>query len=770
MPTTIEGDLPRGTLLGRYRVEDPVGRGGMGTVYSAYDETTRRYVAVKVLAPGLSHQLRSRFLAESEAQANIRHENVMPVYDRGWLSDERPFFAMELLYEPITLGDIRELDARGMLGIEQPRLRHFSERRRLIHDVLLPIIEGVGVANSEYGMQHRDLKPDNVLVDIRTRRPYLIDFGICRAMSDPAPSPPAIVGTPRFLSPEQARGSVDPRTDVWGCGCLLYYVLAGEPPLDRTSPFTRKEVDDRIRALTAAEGEARAQGRDAQARGYAARRAQLQDPELRTQEDLLKDAREGRYLPLPSNVDPALLAVVQKAMAVDPQARYATATQLAEDLRAWLSGRVTLAIQEGGRTDAAADVARRAIARHLLRGVAALVALGVGILLGLALFQEVPVAADHRQADLDALLAAAQAAYPAARPPEDLADLERRRAWRARVDRARQRTAPSADARPLFGAPPALTTVDWTAGEYQVRELVPPGEWSSKRTSTTPRPAGDARTALRRRREGASLYEAPRLAEGLWHLQSLAPRGLDLRMCVRQPGPGQEERDRIYLAPLEAEVPLGMTWIPAGPSQPDATDAEPAFLAMSQPVSNYEYGEWLDELEARQRTRHVPPSGFQRDRSDPTRYVPDAALADRPVRGLAPSSMLGYATWRAEIEQRDLALPTPAQWRRMAGIDVLGEVGAHRLLPFGVADAARAAWRSGEGPISGTAEADVSPNGVRSLLSSGGEVVRNDGTGEFGVQAAHRCLPRTSALMRTMPIAPDARAHEFVFRLVLNVE
>ncbi|MFV1960090.1 MAG: serine/threonine-protein kinase, partial [Planctomycetota bacterium] len=258
------GELAPGTRIGRYRLESVVGRGGMGTVYRAFDAETRREVAVKILRPDLPESLRERFLAECDAEARIRHPHVMPVYDRGTYDRDRLYFVMELVYEPITLTELVEVRDRGRLAQTWPRLRQWADPKRLVADVFLPICEGVGAANREYGILHRDLKPDNVLIDVRTRRAYLIDFGICHQEGAPVEKD-KIVGTPRFLAPEQARADVSPTTDVFGLGALLYYVLAGHPPIATASPLRRDEKTARIRELTRAQAEARAAGDGARA-------------------------------------------------------------------------------------------------------------------------------------------------------------------------------------------------------------------------------------------------------------------------------------------------------------------------------------------------------------------------------------------------------------------------------------------------------------------------------------------------------------------------
>ena len=324
-----EGEFAPGTRIGRYRLDEIVGRGGMGTVYRAFDAETQREVAIKVLLPGLPESLRERFLAECEAEAKIRHAHVMPVYDRGTFEGDRPYFVMELVYEPITLGDVVETNQKGALGKTWPRLRQWRSPARLAADVLVPIAEGVDAANREYGFLHRDLKPDNILIDVRTRRPYLIDFGICHIEGQPSEEA-KIVGTPRFLSPEQARARLDPRTDVFGLGALLRFLFTGAPPIGESSPLRRQERDQRVQELLQAEAKARSSGREPRARELQARREMLEAPDFRTLDDMLEDAREGRYAPLPENMPAPARAICEKAMAKDPAERYEPAAAFAD--------------------------------------------------------------------------------------------------------------------------------------------------------------------------------------------------------------------------------------------------------------------------------------------------------------------------------------------------------------------------------------------------------------------------------------------------------
>src|SRR5207248_9999154 len=113
-------------------------------VYRAFDATTNRYVALKVLAQGLSESMRQRFLREIEVQANLRHANLMPVFDRGE-HDGRPYFTMELLYRPFTLTEVVERGRDGTLS-RYATLRHLEDVERLVRDVLLPVADGIYVA------------------------------------------------------------------------------------------------------------------------------------------------------------------------------------------------------------------------------------------------------------------------------------------------------------------------------------------------------------------------------------------------------------------------------------------------------------------------------------------------------------------------------------------------------------------------------------------------------------------------------------------------
>lgn len=755
-------DLAAGTEIGRYRIEEPVGRGGMGTVYAAFDRKTNRNVAVKLLAAGLPPSLRERFLAECEAEANIRHENVMPVYDRGWVSDEQPYFVMELLYEPITLTEIIAFVQKGNLGQAHPRLRQWNDLRRLMADVLLPICEGVAVANREYRVQHRDLKPDNVLIDIRTRRAYLIDFGICRTM-DEADDAGKIVGTPRFLSPEQAAGRTDDRTDVWGLGALLRYAVTGEPPLAGTSPFSRQDVDNRIAALKQAESEAKAAGQEAKARGYASRREQLEDPTLRVQEDLVRDARDGIYLPLPEGMSAGLRAIIDKAMATDPADRYDHAGTLVDDLRTWLKGGSVQALAEAGRGGAAMDWVRRHLNRNVVRGVGTAAMLLLGWIIGTGLFTVTPPPPDHQAEDARARVEGIDQAVGA--PPTTLADappvlgLLAEHTWlRQEREAAKARMAalglPDPDLvgfRAAVGRwlndPATLALQGWSAPEYVVDDL------------------------LRLPESGEAMKAATgTFFPGAYQVHGKGKGGLFLRFVVPPvPGLGFAKTDKGLVRTLLldeglGDVPTGMTWVPAGTLGPQDDRVIPAFMAGVHLVTNENYSEWLDDLPPEERAARVPPTGFARSQRDPRRWLAKAGEAMKPVHGVRPQDAAAYAAWRGRADGVTMRLPTAHEWQRMAGIESMTVPAADPIYPWRRATRHKVARRRGDAPPP-TGE-DVSPYGVRKLFSGGGELVQGAEAGTYEVRGRGGILPRVEAVARSEPVAADAADHGVGFRLV----
>ena len=213
-------DLDRLTtaLSGRYRIERELGRGGMATVYLAEDVKHHREVAVKVLHPELGEVLgKERFLLEIETAARLSHPHILPLHDSGEI-DGFLFFVMPLA-EDESLRD--RLDREKQLPIE--------DALRIAREVA----DALSYAHS-HGVVHRDIKPENILLS--SGHAVVADFGIARAVSaaggDKLTETGMAVGTPSYMSPEQASGEqdIDGRSDLYALGCLLYEMLAGQAP------------------------------------------------------------------------------------------------------------------------------------------------------------------------------------------------------------------------------------------------------------------------------------------------------------------------------------------------------------------------------------------------------------------------------------------------------------------------------------------------------------------------------------------------------------
>lgn len=202
--------------LGRYEITGTLGAGAMGVVYRARDLNLGRVVALKTLSTDLDvdEEIQTRFLREAEAIGRLSHPNIVAVYDLGNV-EGRLFMAMELLHG---------LDLRAILS-RRP-LPPVAERIRL----LIGIAEGVGYAHSR-GVVHRDIKPANILVTA-AGAVKILDFGLARlAASATITRRGVIMGTPDYMSPEQASGKpLDHRTDIFSTGAVFYELLTGQKP------------------------------------------------------------------------------------------------------------------------------------------------------------------------------------------------------------------------------------------------------------------------------------------------------------------------------------------------------------------------------------------------------------------------------------------------------------------------------------------------------------------------------------------------------------
>ena len=217
-------------LAAQYELEHEVGRGGMGIVYRARDRRLKRLVAIKLLPPELAFraEIRTRFLREAETAAQLSHPNIVPIYTVGEQSG-LVFFVMALV-EGETVASA--LATRGTFTTDSTR--------RVIREVA----DALAYAHAR-GVVHRDIKPDNILLDGETGRSLVTDFGIARAMTGEDGSdgtgPGTIsrltatgiaIGTPAYMSPEQSAGerTIDGRSDLYSLGVVGYQMLCGEPP------------------------------------------------------------------------------------------------------------------------------------------------------------------------------------------------------------------------------------------------------------------------------------------------------------------------------------------------------------------------------------------------------------------------------------------------------------------------------------------------------------------------------------------------------------
>ena len=213
-------------LAAHYELDCEIGRGGMGIVYRARDRRLKRQVAIKLLPPELAFrsEIKTRFLREAETAAQLSHPNIVPIYAVDEI-ESLVFFVMAYVS-----GDnlAKRLHERGVLTID--------ETRRVLHDVA----DALAYAHDR-GVVHRDIKPDNILLDGLSGRPMVTDFGIARAMDSAGDSrltaTGMAIGTPAYMSPEQAAGEreIDGRSDLYSLGILGYQMLTGEPPFSAGS-------------------------------------------------------------------------------------------------------------------------------------------------------------------------------------------------------------------------------------------------------------------------------------------------------------------------------------------------------------------------------------------------------------------------------------------------------------------------------------------------------------------------------------------------------
>ena len=300
-PRFVPGVTPLPAMLGDYELLEEIGRGGMGVVYRANQRSLGRTVALKML---LRRDLASgadiaRFRSEAEAAAQLDHRGIVSIFEVGE-SDGLPFYSMRFI-EGTTLAK---------------RLAAGSIPSREAAALLAKVADAVQAAHDR-GVLHRDLKPSNILIDA-SGQPHVSDFGLAKRIEadQSVTHTGAILGTPCYMSPEQAagsRGDVGPQSDVWSLGAILYQMLTGRPPFQAANP-----MDTLLAVLET-------------------------DPPL------------PRLLAPDVNRDLEMIAL--KTLQKPQELRYASAGDLAADLRAYLSGD-PLSARSGGLADIAARLFR----------------------------------------------------------------------------------------------------------------------------------------------------------------------------------------------------------------------------------------------------------------------------------------------------------------------------------------------------------------------------------------------------------------------------
>jgi serine/threonine protein kinase len=265
-------------LIGRYQIISEIGRGGMAVVYHAYDPSFEREVAIKVLPHAFLHdaQFRARFDREAKTIAALEHPAIVPVYDFGE-QDGQPFIVMRLM----NGGSLADKLKHGPLSIKEAT------------DIITRIAPALDAAHRK-GIIHRDLKPGNILFD-QYENAFISDFGIARLTEAGATLTGSIIlGTPTYMSPEQVQGDeeIGDRSDIYSLGIIFYQMITGDPPYQATTPAKVMMMH-------------------------------ILEP--------VPDLSDSKI-----NITPEIKAVIETALAKEPEARFASVQAIADALQAAL--------------------------------------------------------------------------------------------------------------------------------------------------------------------------------------------------------------------------------------------------------------------------------------------------------------------------------------------------------------------------------------------------------------------------------------------------
>jgi len=339
-----------GGRIDRYLLQSILGEGGMGIVFLAeQEEPVRRQVALKVIKPGMdSRNVIARFKAEQQTLALMEHPYIARVYDAGLTLSGRPYFVMEYVQGlPITdYCDEHRLTIKERLGL------------------FLQVCDAVQHAHQK-GIVHRDIKPSNILVSTENARavPKIIDFGVAKAIGSPLTDQTVstmdsqLLGTPEYMSPEQAdmaTGDVDTRSDVYSLGVLLYVLLTGVLPFDPEK--LRDSGIENIRKTIRQTDPKTPSTRLTKLGEEAEQIAQNRRTEIGTLTRYLR--KELEWIPL-------------KAMRKERSGRYRSASELADDIENYLTGKPLIAGPPGTGYRLKKFMRRN---RVLVTGIAAIVA------------------------------------------------------------------------------------------------------------------------------------------------------------------------------------------------------------------------------------------------------------------------------------------------------------------------------------------------------------------------------------------------------------